>query len=76
MNIDERTQSLGVIYLLMLKDTDSDIFEGISEGSAEGWISWDLVCVCLNKSLHLGYNLNPDEVYNFIFSNWKKKSNY
>lgn len=36
MNIDERTQSLGVIYLLMLKDTDSDIFEGISEGSAEG----------------------------------------
>lgn len=36
MNIDERTQSLGVIYLFVLKDTDSDIFEGIFEGSAEG----------------------------------------
>ena len=30
------------------------------------------LCMCLNKILYLRYNLNPDEIYNFICSNSKK----
>lgn len=75
MNIDERTEILGIIYLFILEYVDSSIFEGVFRGKWERvniLRSWLCVCVCVYKSLHLGYNLNPDEIYNFRFSNLKK----
>lgn len=66
INTEEKKYSLGIINFFMLEYADNGVLrEFLREVRKMEYPETLVVGVRLNKILHLGHNLNADEIYNF-----------